>query len=127
MNLLKFRGDSDKAGQPILIDEKGNEYVLYNGLPHFIGEKGVPLRPVAEYKLLLDTFTNIKKSRLIFYTYHKNPYSIIVLDETMQMERSYRLGSYQYLSIDGMEQGIPTLIKSFEQVILAWKNNRIYF
>ena len=127
MKTIKFLGQNNKEGHPILIDEKGKNYLFFNGIPHSIDANGEPLLPLVDYRLIYDTFINKNKSKLSFYTKDKNPDTLIVLDESLHLEKSYTIGKYQYLSNDGIDEGIPTLIESFAQVITAWRNNEIFF
>jgi hypothetical protein len=50
------------------------------------------------------------------------PRSVIVRDDSCQMERLYTVGRVQSLSFDE-----PELIKSIAQVIRAWTTEKIHF
>lgn len=127
MKTIIFTGNFNFRGFPLLKDRESNLYLLYQGIPHHISENGKPLSKVSEYMLILDSFENEKGSTIIAYTNSQDPYAIHILDNTLNVELTYIIGKYQYLSKDGMEEGIPKMIESFEQVISAWKNNEIFF
>jgi len=76
---------------------------------------------------LLKKHTTSKGNKLEFHQFETT--HIIVIDNSCQMERVYRLGDRRALCWDdfGKRHSKRTEIRSFEQVINAWVNEEIHF
>lgn len=71
----------------------------------------------------LKKYTTSEGNRLEFYTTDLLPArSVVVRDNSCQLERLYTVGRIQSLSFDEPEQ-----IKSIAQVIRAWTTEQIHF
>lgn len=97
------------------------------GRPFHMDQNGQALKPVSDYVLEMDSFVNDKRENIRFYRIPKQPDSIIVYHERFHMEQIYTLGKFHFMSNEEKEEGIPRKIKSFGEVISAWKSGDITF
>jgi len=68
--------------------------------------------------------TTSKGNKLEFYQLNEN--SMVVIDLSCLLERTYTIGKKQILSFDDYDND-GTIVKDFNQVINAWTNEQIHF
>ena len=77
----------------------------------------------------LKKYTTSEGNELEFYTVEHFPNTIIVRDNSCQLERRYTIGTRRPLSFsdyDLISIDMP-LIESFDQVIEAWVSEKLHF
>lgn len=75
----------------------------------------------------LKKYTTSEGNKLEFVKYNEK--TLIVIDNSCSMEKSYTIGRPKILSFEDYEKNKEdrTMIKSFDQVINAWKAEEIHF
>ena len=117
MEYLRYTAEIDMLRNRFMVNIDKTSFLNVDGIPHHIDKMGKATKPVDDYVLEIDFYINLEAQKTIFYCNPKQPKVLIVLCEHRHLERIYTIGKYSYISTDGEEQGIPSKIRSFEQVI----------
>lgn len=78
---------------------------------------------------ILKKHTTSAGNKLEFYVTTSNPKTLVVRDNSCQIERSYTIGTFRPISFEDQDKPRDQfpLIQSFDQVIKTWTDERVHF